>query len=266
MSPRSLRSKFPRHGAALLLVLSTLAAASPPGGTPGASEARSNKGHGYRPEPVPQGYFEQTTPLLGLRRGADTEEGAVFFSLTGGNLPGQEPEPYNYRPTLLVRLPEGWQVVDLGKSFLRHRWIHAAVAPTKGCYWGLLEFAAAGPGWEIAVLLSVDGGRSWSHVASLKKPDYEATLESFEMDIRGQGRLRLVSTKESAPGTRRIYTYKTSDWGRTWRKSASVEVSVLVDASPSPEGSACGAAVQRLPEPLPQECRFPESVQRAVLP
>jgi hypothetical protein len=256
----------PYRVVAMLLVLSLAGLAHAQDKGPGAAEGTRGKGRTFRAKPLPDGYFERTSLLWGVEDVYRTEPGGVFFNLTGGNLPGQEPEPYNYWPTLLVRIPEGWRVVDLREDFLSYEWSHVAAAPGKGYYWGFLEYTVEGPGWEIPIILSMDGGRTWSHAASIKKPDFEAMFHSFEMDTKGRGRLRVTSDKDCAPGTRKIFTYVTSDWGRTWRRSPSVEISALKEGVPPTPSLPCGLAAQRLPTPLPEECKLPEYVRQAASP
>ncbi|WP_224369200.1 hypothetical protein [Hyalangium versicolor] len=211
-------------------------------------------------KPPPADYLQRTSWLWDFQSEEHPDEGEVFFNITRGSLSEQTPDPYDSWPTILVRLPEGWRVVDFREKFHKYLWSHAAAAPSKGYFWGFLEYGVEDAGSELPLIMSMDGGRSWAHVATLQKPDREATLFSFEMNMQGQGQLRWMSRKDAPPGTRKIFTSVTTDWGKTWRQEPSAEVSTLREGQTPPNGAPCWVAVRNLPEPLPEECQFPSRV------
>ncbi|EAU69776.1 hypothetical protein STIAU_1530 [Stigmatella aurantiaca DW4/3-1] len=163
-----------------------------------------------------------------------------------------------------MKLPEGWRTVDFPREFSRYLWTHAASAPGKGYFWGFLEHAVEEAGSELSLVMSIDGGRTWTHAATLQKPDREATFLAFEMNSKGRGQIQMVSHKVEPPGARKVFTYVTADWGKTWRKSPSVTVSVLMEGKVPPNNFPCWVAVRNLPEPLPEDCQFPASVYSQV--
>lgn len=229
-----------------------------------ATSAGKGRGATYQPGPPPADYLQRTSWLWEFENEQDPEPGGIFFNFTRESLSARSPDPYDSWPTILVKLPEGWRVVDLQERFSQHIWIHAAAAPAKGYFWGFLEYAVEDAGSELPLVMSTDGGRNWAHVATLKKPDREAILLAFDMKAKGRGQLQMVSHKDAAPGTRKVFTYVTNDWGKTWRKAPSVELSVLMEGRVPPNDAPCWVAVRNLPEPLPEACRFPASIYSQV--
>jgi hypothetical protein len=228
------------------------------------ASAGKSRGSTYLAESPPADYLQRTSWLWGFEGEPPPAPEGLFFNFTRGSLREQAPDPYDSWPTILVRLPEGWRVVDFREKFFRYMWSHAAAAPGKGYFWGFLEYSVEDAGDELPLIRSTDGGRTWAHVATLKKPDREATLESFEMDAKGRGELQVVSRRGAASGTRKVFTFLTTDWGKTWRLAPSVKVSVLKAGRVPPGDVPCWVAVRNLPEPLLEACRFPVSVYRQV--
>jgi hypothetical protein len=227
-----------------------------------ADEAGNKAGATYQAGPPPMAYLERTAWLWALEDHQQPEAGGVFFNFTGGNLSGQPPQPYNDWPTILVGLPEGWRVVEFKEGFSQFMWSHAAAAPEKGYLWGFLEYSVEDGGKEIPVVMSVDKGRTWAHVATIEKPDHEATLQAFEMNTKGEGQIQVALEKDAAPGTRKIFTYVTKNWGKNWRRGSSFELSALEAGRVPRDDVPCWVAVRNLPTtPLPEVCRFPERVQ-----
>lgn len=249
----------------LLLSLTTCEADSRRAGAQ-AGDAGSNPGRSYSSGPLPEGYSEQTALLWGFGNESHPGDVAVLFGFTGGNRQGEPLKRYNSWPTILVRLTEGWKVADLQEGFFQFNWVHAAAAPSKGYFWGFLEYTVEDAGKEIPVIMSADGGKTWKHVATLEKPDLEAVFQHFEMSATGSGRVDLASEKGTAPGTQKIFSYVTNDWGKTWSKPDPVRTSVLVKASSSPSDFPCWVAVQNLPDPLPDPCRLPGHIRETLQP
>lgn len=217
----------------------------------------------YRAEACAVNTLDWTSPLWEIEGQKETGIGAMLFSVTAGNLRGKEASPPNSWPTILIRLADGWKIVNFKDDFFRFTWQHVAAATARGYIWGFLDYAVEGSWPEIPVILSTDRGRTWVHVSSIPKPDHEATLHSFEMGPDGRGTLRMVL--EGGPtGTRRIFTFLTKDWGRTWEKVGRPVISALEEGvRVSPDH--CDVAVRNLPDPLPSECRLSESIREVIL-
>jgi hypothetical protein len=224
-----------------------------------------NLGKVYRAKSFSSEYLDMTSPVWETAIANDHHSRDVYFNLTGG---GRSQEDfmgmYNSWPTILVQLPEGWQVVDLKDGFYHFKWAHVAAAPEKGYLWGFLEWTIEGPGHEIPVVFSDDGGKTWRHVASIKKPSYLAWFHSFKMGPNGKGTVEMLLDGPPFPEIRRMFTYVTSDWGRTWKRSGRPKVSVLGDVYSSPHND-CSLHVNFLPEPLPADCRLSEDTKEQIL-
>ena len=81
-----------------------------------------------------------------------------------------------------------------------------------------VDFAVEGPGWEIQLFASRDGGQNWTERTALKKPYYWCLLDQ----IAFKGNLGIVSMscdKEIAEPNEHERTYVTLDGGRSWRQT-----------------------------------------------
>lgn len=212
----------------------------------------------YAATPPAPDYLARTSWLWTIDDGSYSEGSGIFFNLTAAAPSEQAPQSDAFWPTILVRTPEGWQAVDFRKEFSRYMWSRAAAAPSKGYFWGLLEYAVESAGHESLVIMSADGGKTWTQTAALEKPDEDAVLRTFEINTQGRGQLQWISEKSSGSGARTVTTYVTRDWGRTWRKAPASDLSALLEGQPPPENFPCWVAVKNLPEPLPEQCLFPE--------
>jgi hypothetical protein len=189
----------------------------------------------------------------------------VLFALTGEKCPPDEVPCYSTWPTIFVRQSEGWQIVELKEDLMHYSWTHVAAAPSKGYFWGFLEYTVEGPGHELPLLLSLDGGQSWRLIL-IPKPIYLAGFSSFSMGVDGRGELRMEdpflewdsSSAQSPAATRRFWLYTTEDWGQTWRRDEKPELDVLEEGTgPSGDPWECERSLVE-DEPLTPECALPE--------
>ncbi|ADO69359.1 uncharacterized protein STAUR_1555 [Stigmatella aurantiaca DW4/3-1] len=131
------------------------------------AKAKADPGKGqestYEPMVLPVDYLQRTSWLWEFGDERSQESGGVFFSITRGPFSEKPPSPYDAWPTVLVKLPEGWRTVDFQREFPRYLWTHAASAPGKGYFWGFLEHAVEEAGSELSLVMSIDGGRTWTH-------------------------------------------------------------------------------------------------------
>ena len=121
-------------------------------------------------------------------------------------------------------------------------WVHAARSLSSPWIWAVAEFSIEGPGWELPILASDDGGATWFHLATVPKPYYLAEFESLRMRADGTGTLtmfledygqigdsggrardwwEIVRSWRSdevppMPQRRGHYVWHTTDHGRTW--------------------------------------------------
>lgn len=99
-------------------------------------------------------------------------------------------------------------------------WVKSYASYDRKHIWAVADSVIEAPGWEVYVVHSEDGGRSWSMSAPIRKPYHEAGIERIRMRRNGSGELIFlhydnplnpVSSMKSG-----YYTYKTYDWGKTW--------------------------------------------------
>jgi hypothetical protein len=156
---------------------------------------------------IPAQVLDQTVPVYAFeRRGADP---AIIFSRTGSDL--------EHHPTIFIRLEDSWRLFDLRSEcyFQQTNWVHVARHESK--VWGIADADVEGRGWTLEVVFSRDGGRSWRHVGSLKKPYFTAEFNSFRMGPKGRGSLTIYLDDSADRSHKRgYYVYSTRDWGQRW--------------------------------------------------
>lgn len=135
---------------------------------------------------------------------------------------------------LIVREGEPPRLVDTKAAGLdNHAWVYAGVSEDEQHWWAIADFAVEGPGHTLELIASHDGGETWDYWVSIPKPNYWALFESFEMDASGHGRLTVRFESGTDPGFVQAakhalrpqrtqaesgrYTYRTRDWGRSWK-------------------------------------------------
>jgi hypothetical protein len=86
--------------------------------------------------------------------------------------------------------------------------------------WGIVDIDVEGRGWTLEVVFSRDGGRSWRHVGSLKKPHFTAEFHSFRIGPGGRGSLTIhLGDGGDRSHKRGYYVYSTRDWGQSWTRA-----------------------------------------------
>lgn len=93
-------------------------------------------------------------------------------------------------------------------------WMKFAAVPDGESLVAAVEHQVEGPGWEVIMLRSPDGGNSWDVVACIEKPKFEGLVDRLDMTSARVGSLTLTLDVGGArDGT---YTSSTKDGGRTW--------------------------------------------------
>lgn len=103
----------------------------------------------------------------------------------------------------------GSRVVAL--SWRERQWAYAAI-----------DWAIEGPGWELSLFVSSDGGSNWKKLSTIKKPYYWYQVEGFSFS----GNLGFVHlfcdiTEMLPPGRGSHQSYITKDRGMTWIEKSS---------------------------------------------
>lgn len=127
-----------------------------------------------------------------------------------------------YRPVIYRREAGGWSVMDFDVEPFAQGCVWAGVyaAADSGKIWAIAEWEMEGPGTNLEIVYSGDGGQTWQHIASVEKVFWTASLDSFRMNSKGQGRLSTRLDDDITSIACGFYVYHTADWGRTWSAPA----------------------------------------------
>jgi hypothetical protein len=99
-------------------------------------------------------------------------------------------------------------------------WAGAAGVAGSAQMIAVLDWKVEDPGWEVVVLSSADGGRTWSEMSRVRKPHYLARVDSVSLEANGSGLLDLHLDDCADCGTPLgHYVHATADGGRTWTLS-----------------------------------------------
>lgn len=155
---------------------------------------------------IPSQVLDQSLAIYAFER-RDTDP-AIIFSRTGSDL--------EHHPTIFIHLEGSWRLFDLRSEcyFQQTNWVH--VARYKSNVWGIVDTDVEGRGWTLEIVFSRDGGRSWRHVSSLKKPYFTAEFNAFRMGPKGRGSLTIYLDDSEGTQKRGYYVYSTWDWGQRW--------------------------------------------------
>ena len=185
---------------------------------------------------IPDSELSKTLPLFGFRR--RRADPALLFK---DRVEFIEEEVRVVAPGVFVGGDGGWAEADLpeGAGAEQTSWTFVGRAPDRPEVWAIAEIAVAGPGHDLELVSSRDGGQTWHHYA-LSKVTRFARFESLHMTRDGAGAVTVLLDEDGAqsevdspePG---YYTYTTTDGGRTWegpRRSAT--------KPPEPDGALDG--------------------------
>jgi hypothetical protein len=146
-------------------------------------------------------------------------------------------------PTKFITWPE----------FFKYGWVFTAQLPSKGYYWGFLDYQVAGPGHEIIVLWSKDSGLSWGELSPIKKNSYLDEFYTFSMDEFGLGSAIVKRFDEGSNGSAGFDVFKTNDYGQNWSTPVFLK-SVLNFIDTSKANCTFSMRATKL---IPPECAIP---------
>lgn len=137
---------------------------------------------------------------------------------------------YAFHPAIAIQRAKGQGTEFVSWPKLEgYDWVSAASSSDGKHAWGFLEHSVEGPGWEILVLWSEDGGRSWSQLPSLRKHHFSDVFHSFAMTAQGKGQAALRRTGEGDDGRRGFDVFVTLDFGRSWSHGEFVASDIVVE-------------------------------------
>ncbi len=144
------------------------------------------------------------------------DKSAVFFANARTN-------PDSCYPIVMERSQEGtWSYEKLRYGKLEGRgWVSILASNETELVVGVLEHMVEGSAWELLVVRSENGGRTWGTPIPVPKPNYMAHLEAALLNEDGTGELVIqmepVGTADHLIGR---YISRTSDYGRSWSEPA----------------------------------------------
>jgi hypothetical protein len=101
-----------------------------------------------------------------------------------------------------------------GGDFAQLGWVH--VAESGGRIVGVLDCQVEAPGWELELVASEDGGRSWHHTGTIKKPYYMSNFEGLSLTASGEGELVVHLEDDYGAGMKTgFYRYPLKNFGPT---------------------------------------------------
>ena len=122
-----------------------------------------------------------------------------------------------YRAAILIFDRKVWRLIYFPQQYENAGWMYSGRSKNKPEAWGIAQFGRGDIGEDLEIAHSLDEGRIWKHLRSLKKISRLATFESFSMSANGGGRLT-VRLEDNVDSDHRdgYYTYTTVNGGRTW--------------------------------------------------
>lgn len=178
--------------------------------------------------------LERAMPSLQLSLVADDTPELVFASYEPTSVKKGEDTFYTFRPAIVRKasrsMPTNFIALD---AFARYGWVGAAALPSKGYYWGILDYQVEGTAHSLPILRSNDGGKKWTFLALVEKRHFADTFKSFGMDEKGNGQIAVDNNDDLG-----FYVFDTKDFGRTW------------------SAPRFFTSVTRLGKELPEECSF----------
>ena len=121
-------------------------------------------------------------------------------------------------PYIFIEENGSWRSIAL--PYQKHHFVYAARTADGDRAYAIVENTPEGPGHELPLFMSDDGGRTWKQIASIKKPYWMGYFHDFTMDKDGRGALTIELETEVITGLalRGLFTTTTKDWGKTWSK------------------------------------------------
>ena len=117
---------------------------------------------------IPNEILERMTPVFGFEQ--ERESPAFLFCALHA-------EEFGHHP-VLVRDTGGWRFIDMDDdAFDQSTWVYAGATIDRKWTWGVIDDDVEGPGWDLNIVFSSDGGRSWRSIGTVTKPIYLAWFD-----------------------------------------------------------------------------------------
>lgn len=146
-----------------------------------------------------------------------TERPALIF--TGiANPDNLDNYALGYRAVIFVFNRGAWQLINLPDQYENAGWEYAGRSKSTSEVWAVAQFGHGDIGENLEIAYSLNDGRTWKHLRSLKKISRYARFESFYME---DGKGSLTISLQDGPDPEHqdgYYTYTTTNGGSTWSK------------------------------------------------
>ena len=124
---------------------------------------------------------------------------------------------YEFGPSIIIKRGDKSPAEFLSwPELTKFGWVSAAQLPSKGYYWGFLDYQVEGLGSEVLIFWSRDSGKTWSQLSSLKKKAFSDEFYAFTVDELGSGTATIKRYGEGIDGTEGFDVYLTNDFGQSW--------------------------------------------------
>jgi hypothetical protein len=117
------------------------------------------------------------------------------------------------KPLVARKVAGQWMAMDVlegGQS-----WAFVGAGPSRNEIWTVLDCAEEDRAWDLTLLHSTDGGRTWKW-SVLEKIHYTAEFRDFSLGADGRGCITLELDDCDCPAKAGYYRYHTTDCGKTW--------------------------------------------------
>ncbi len=122
-------------------------------------------------------------------------------------------------PVILLHDGTGWATI-VTTPFAGSGWVYASRSSDGSRTYAILDHTVEGPGHALPILTSRDGGWTWEHMTSVRKPNYLFGFRDLVMEPDGQGSLTVglgdVSVITGPYRMEAIMTTRTTDAGKSW--------------------------------------------------
>jgi len=122
------------------------------------------------------------------------------------------------RPAILAKTDDQWLVLPFeGDLLQQYGWEYVGANHERTEMFAVLDNQIESPGWNLVILASSDGARTWTLRSTLRKVCYYAGFYDFVMDREGKGRLTILLNDDYTDDIKEgLYHYRTTDAGYIW--------------------------------------------------
>lgn len=175
----------------------------------------------FRPTPIDDAILDSLTGSLKSLTDTNGYPGLSFAHLRVAQADPDAPlaRGMDVYPVILLHDGTEWKMI-VTTPFAGSRWVYASRSSDGSRSFAILDQRVEGPGHALPILTSRDGGWTWEHMTSVRKPNYLFGFRDLVMEPDGTGSLtvglRDVSEITGPYRMGAIMTTRTTDGGKSW--------------------------------------------------